>query len=694
MPENNLRFVIFVLMLLVFSARSVIAQHDPPVVVDDTVFMNFGEKRWVNLLRNDFDPDGLPLKIFNSSFPIKTDSSVFVDMSAYRYMSYAGPVRFRYIVRQYPANGGIGRIAMGYLVVNLANRGVDSLQNGQIKACLTVTDGQFSMYNNQPVMPGEEMNQGGVCTYNYPALSNLATMYTLSIWAGGLDADGLLHFSGERYRKNGSDFWAGPLSVKSDSVTIDTSLVFGYHRIWHISVADIVKHCQQYTISGYVPPEPIATWPAHGDTTIGQSRFLAPFVDVDGNGCYEPLQGDYPLIKGDEAVWFILNDHRLNNRESSPGKPLGIELHCMAYVFNHPDDSALSNAVFFNYKLINRSQEDYHDFYIGAFADFDIGFPDDDFVRCDVVRGSMIGYNGNPIDGNDDEPGYGDNPPAQSVTILSGPLLPADGLDNRLEPDSCDNSFNGSGFGDGKPDNERIGMSRFIYFNNGNSGSMSDPDSAVNYYNYMQGVWLDGSMVEYGGHGHYGTGAYGPACRFMYPDESDPDFFGTFCAPPFGPVNWTEEIAGNTPGDRRGLASMGPVELKSGSVQLLDIALVTGRGSSGQSSLGILQTRIDTIRQRFLKNPDFFGSYISLSVDESKRIAEVNVWPNPASSSIRVKLPIDTYKYTIRNQLGQVCKSGFINGESIIKIEELYSGFYVIAFEGTSQCRISRFIKL
>ncbi|HBZ66709.1 MAG TPA: hypothetical protein DEO70_07715 [Bacteroidales bacterium] len=694
MSGNNFRLVFFIVMLVAFTGGSVVAQHDPPVVVNDTVFMSFGEKRWVNLLKNDYDPDGLPLKLFNSPFSIKTDSSVLVDMSAFRYMSFSGLVRFRYIVRQYPSNGGTGRIGTGYLIVQMANVGVDSLQNKQIKACLSVTNGQFSMFNNQHVMPGEEIAPGDVCSYNYPALGKLATLYTMSLWAGGLDLSGVLHFSGERYRRNGSDFWAGPLSVESDSVTIDTSTVMAYHRIWHISVADIVRHRQQYSVAGYVLPEPIASWPAHGDTAIGQSRYLAPFVDVDGNGCYEPLQGDYPLIRGDEAVWFMLNDHRLKERESSPGNPLGIELHCMAYVFHHPEDSALSNAIFFNYRIFNRSNIDYHKFYLGIFADFDIGYPDDDYVRCDVTRGSMIGYNGNPIDGNDDDPGYGDNPPAQSVTILSGPLLPADGIDNKPDPDSCENSFNGSGFDDGKPDNERIGMSRFIYFNNGNSGAMSDPDSAAEYFNYMQGIWLDGSMVEYGGHGHYGTGAYGPACRYMYPDDSDTAFFGTFCAPPFGPVNWTEEIAGNNPGDRRGLASMGPVDFRAGSVQLLDIVLVTGRGSSGQSSLGVLQSRIDTIRKQFLLNPDFFGSNITLQVNEQMRSNEIKVWPNPASSYIRIGLPQEYFKYTIRNQVGQVCKTGLIPDGGVIYIEELYSGFYVIAFEGTSQCRISRFIKL
>lgn len=668
------------------------AQHDPPVVVNDTVFMQFGEKQWVNLLANDYDPDGLPLRLFNCPFPNKTDSSVLVDMSAYRYMSLAGEVRFRYIVRQYPANGSPGRIGTGLLVVHLTNRGVDSLQGGQIKALVTVTDGQFSMYNDQPLLPGEVIDPGSNCTYNYPDNSSLATLFTQSLWIGGFDESNRLHFSGERYRRKGSDFWAGPLSLRADTVTIDSSDVFRYHRVWHLKAPVLSIHLAQYQWPGYQMPEEIATWPAHGDTLKGENRYLAPFVDVDGDGIYKPLQGDYPLMRGDEAIWFVLNDSRTLSRESANSLPLGVEVQCMVYLFHSDTDSALANSLFFRYTLFNRSLTNYHQVYLGLFADFDIGQSTDDFVKCDVTRGSMIGYNGDAVDGDELVAGYGDNPPAQSVTILGGPLLPPDGDDN--EPGGCNNSLNGCGFGDGKPDNERIGMSRFIYFNNGSAGYMTDPDSASDYYNYMRGMWLDGSMVEYGGHGHYGTGAYGPSCRYMYPDESDPLWYGTACEPPFGPEKWTEEIAGNQPGDRRGLATMGPVELPAGGIQLLDLVLVTARGGEGMSSFGVLEQRIDTLRKRFLQNPDLFGVNLSLSVPTEGNKVSTAVYPNPATRSIRVELPHGFGKYQISNAQGQWVKQGEMTSEGVVDVEMLIPGLYTIVFTGKQGRITARFVKL
>ena len=45
-----------------------------------------------------------------------------------------------------------------------------------------------------------------------------------------------------------------------------------------------------------------------GDTSLGQAPYLAPFVDVDYDGLYNPALGDYPDVMGDQAIFFIFND--------------------------------------------------------------------------------------------------------------------------------------------------------------------------------------------------------------------------------------------------------------------------------------------------------------------------------------------------------------------------------------------------
>ena len=38
------------------------------------------------------------------------------------------------------------------------------------------------------------------------------------------------------------------------------------------------------------------------------NRNLAPFVDQKGDGIYDPTEGDYPDIEGDQAIWWVMND--------------------------------------------------------------------------------------------------------------------------------------------------------------------------------------------------------------------------------------------------------------------------------------------------------------------------------------------------------------------------------------------------
>ena len=56
-----------------------------------------------------------------------------------------------------------------------------------------------------------------------------------------------------------------------------------------------------------------------------------------------------------------------------------------------------------------------------------------------------------------------------------------------------DESINGVNFGNGIIDDERFGMRRFVYHNNGSgSGNNYDPKDAPEYYNLLRGIWTDG----------------------------------------------------------------------------------------------------------------------------------------------------------------------------------------------------------
>ena len=408
-------------------------------------------------------------------------------------------------------------------------------------------------------------------TWSVPAGTTKETIYQHALWFGGLDSSDSLHLAALRYGQySGSpagDYGSGPL--KTADASIDLYNAMKYHHIWNLTRAEIEQFIANHNTAGYQIPDDILTWPAHGDA--GYAENLAPFVDVNHDGRYNPADGDYPDIKGDQCLFFIFNDVFLPHLESNGGA-LGLEVHAMVYAFNAPNDEALNNTVFVNYKFFNRSANDYHNTYIGLWTDWDLGYARDDYVGCDVQRNSCFAYNGMEIDGSGEWEAYGDNPPVQVLTVLNGP----DGL----------------------------GMTGFMYHNNTTSVT-GDPRDASEYYMLLQSRWFDGSHLQYGGGGFPGwDGTVGPDCNYMFPGDTDPDNIGTGGVAPNGGYNtngkyWTEEESGNSPEDRRGLASVGPFAFPAGGVKELDYAFITVWKNSSMSAFERKGEFIDHIKSLF-----------------------------------------------------------------------------------------------
>ena len=488
--------------------------------------------------------------------------------------------------------------------------------------------------------------------YEVPKGSGKTSIFSNTMWIGGKDGQKLLHFAGERYRQGpltgpaGTqfDFYAGPVM---DSINYSIYQDTVWNKVWNLKKTDIDYHRAHFWQVGYTPIHDILTWPGNGNVALGQAPKLAPFSDRNGDGIYDPYDGDYPEIRGDQALFFIFNDDRGPHMESN-GVKLRVEIHGMAYAFDMPDDSAFKNTVFLNYKFYNRSQNTYDSTLLGVFTDIDLGYSMDDYILCDVERNMYIGYNGTPVDGTGQSFAYGASPPAQAVTIVSGPYMDADGIDNpRYDINGnqlCDFSVNGSNFGDSIVDNERYGMQRFMYFNNSTAGVpiwMTDPNYAPEYYQLMCGKWKDGTPVIYGGNGHSGFGGYGPACRFMFPGESDTLNWGVGCAPPNGPVNWTEETAGNNPSDRRGLQVTGPFTFKPGDVQELDLSFNWARAYGSNNPLA----SVEKLRHMADKTNSAFalnrlpggGLFYGIGDQPPSSDVQVKIYPNPATGMINIE---------------------------------------------------------
>ena len=173
--------------------------------------------------------------------------------------------------------------------------------------------------------------------------------------------------------------------------------------------------------------------------------------------------------------------------------------------------------------------------------------------------------NGTVIDGSGEPEAYGSQPPAIGVDFFQGPYIDPDGYDNPKFTGDCAAISSGHNFDDDQMaikgvnfgisivDDKRYGMRRLVYHVNCGVAPWCDSQIAPEYYNFLRGIWKDNTIMLYGGNAHVNSGAVGPECNFMFPDDSDPCNWGTNFQPPNGGYNqngkyWNENTgapAGN-----------------------------------------------------------------------------------------------------------------------------------------------------
>ncbi|MDD2965318.1 MAG: T9SS type A sorting domain-containing protein [Bacteroidales bacterium] len=539
--------------------------------------------------------------------------------------------------------------------------------------------------------------------YEVPAGSGKGTFFSVSPWMGGLAQDGTIHLAAERYRQLGQDFHAGAISNPESYAQQPDSIT---QRVYYATKEDILFHLSHYNTPGYNPAWCIQNWPGNGDPALGQNNILAPFQDVNENGLYEPLLGDYPKIRGDASAFYIFNDGRSEHTESG-GIPMKAEFHCMVYAFNRPDDSLLNNTLFIHYDIYNRSVYQYHSTMFGFWADMDLGYGGDDYTGTDVSNGFFYTYNAQPIDGSGESSAYGPNPPIQSVAFLGGALMDFDGEDNPKSDETgepvCGEAINGLGFGDGIADNERMGMTNSIF--SASPSNIGVPLSPLWYYSALRSYNEDGTPMLFGGQGTLATGASGPAARFMFPGETDPLNWGTGCQPPNTTEKWTETTAGSsTNQDKRCGASTGPFTFKPGDCQQIDLALVTTWNTANPAplaSLGKMQQYVATLRTCFEADSvpgggTFSGNDVGIATPQQKPTMNLVIYPNPAGDYINVKglqgqHPVE---YRISDLSGKTVISGRTTTQPLtINTRSLNSGLYILSVSEKHTTRFAKFVK-
>lgn len=252
---------------------------------------------------------------------------------------------------------------------------------------------------------------------------------SMAFWIGGTDVNGQLKGAFQRY--SGERDWfpgtlnPGPAISPPNNPTL----------ISNITKVEIDNFLADFNDDGILQGShtDIFNWPAHGDVTLGHDYYLAPFVDANNDQMYNPQDGDYPCIKGDEAVYLILNDK--GDVHASGADFFGVELRLMFYQYR--DSTVNNNSIFVDVEAIKQGTQNLFNTYFGVFMDGDIGFGQDDYFGCDSATNAMYFYNGDVFDETAlGTQGYENLPPAFGVKSLISPASSIVGFSSNQDPNS------------------------------------------------------------------------------------------------------------------------------------------------------------------------------------------------------------------------------------------------------------------
>ena len=372
--------------------------------------------------------------------------------------------------------------------------------------------------------------------YTFPKadISNfeVKAIFAGGFWLSGFDAAGNLKVTAQNYSTSPGDnaFFAGPISNNDLS---DLEICAVWDRHFQVRDSDIMKFRIDFADGVIDDPIPfsIRGWPGKDNPLFSdiyefdlpESMALAPFWDENEDGIYNPTDGDYPSTKGaDQAIWWLMNDVKaISNFD-----PVSVMMSVMALSYID-DNPALNNSTIYDIKITNVAQEDLKDATLSLWVDPDLGCFTDDYVGCLKEEDLAFIYN---MDDEDGETGclcpagvntYCTNIPVMGIKLLKGPL---------------------------SNDGNELGLSSFLTFDNsafGGNPNQTQPTSAIGYFNFMQGLWRDGSPIINNGeiisHQYSGNPADTEASTMCSENVTAPDKrmllnFGTFDLPP-GAIN-------------------------------------------------------------------------------------------------------------------------------------------------------------
>lgn len=478
-------------------------------------------------------------------------------------------------------------------------KAIDSIDVGNINAAIDCHGylWQDKVFNS--VFPHCEFPKG--------SRKNIA--FSGSLWFGGYDSQLQLHMSAQSYMGNDVDYWPGPLdSSQNNFPPISYTHSKDWAKVWKINRWETEAHLSHTTHTILNTPASVLEWPGYGNpyakgnngaalVFYGPGAFLyAPFVDLNSNGTYEPLLGEYPQFEGDQATWNVFNDYGPTHSTTN-GASNYLIVQCMSYAYHR--NTAVDNIVFYKYKIIHYNNTPIDSFVTGLFLDLDVGYSYDDYIGFDSSRNLAYAYNADGLD----ELSYDDSIPMVGVTVLKS------------------NNWDTCGV--------NLALGTAIYFHNNSDPIRGKPVTAAQHYNYLTGSWRNGSWLA----APYADGSVifndgtGLGARVPY----------VFDGKTYNGTAWTECAVNNPPTDKRFVLGLQPQTISPGLIDEFAFALVVSPMEKNNGcpsyNLAALQAIADTARKVFCDPLPISTA----TKDVNQQRNGLQVFPNPASNTITVK---------------------------------------------------------
>ncbi len=496
---------------------------------------------------------------------------------------------------------------------------------------------------------------------SFPKQTHKTIGFASSLWLSGYDKSGQLHVSSQTYRQSGVDFWPGPLETDKQLSYTESG---NWNKIWKVSRADIQLFVanRKHTFSN--TPAAILSWPGKGNTFATGSNGaslsivteMAPFVDLNKDGIYEPLSGEYPDIKGEQALWYVFNDNGPTHNFGN-GKLFGTEIHLLVYAYKR--GTLIDNVVYYEYTIVNRSSTSYDNVRAAIHADMDIGYAWDNFIGFDSIHRMGISYKYSNDGGSAGHP-----------VNTYGPYSPMSGVSWVALPGDHDESY--------------VPAGSFTHYYNEYTG----PEPATtdtNCNNLMHSKLLNGQHVtnDYKGRGinSFGYGS-GPECNYLFTGD------------PADTFQWSECAANDLPSDERFILSSNDFSLASGqSVKLLmALIAVDSVGGCPTASFEKIKIAADTAWAVYKNPPPAIPSGIA-----EKSIANIHMYPNPARDDLFIETTGNRGPVSICvfNMLGQRLNVPITEEKAKwhLLIDKLPDGMYLLHYQDDATLITERFIK-